>query len=59
MKIVAFLKVVWAVFLSLFLSLSPAGFPQVPHPPIGWNYCTKRIILINRSFKAYMPTPTN
>lgn len=31
MKIIAFLKAVWAVFLSLFLSLSPAGFPQVPH----------------------------
>ena len=31
MKIVAFLKAAWAVFLSLFLSLSPAGFPQVPH----------------------------
>ena len=31
MKIIAFLKAVWAVFLSFFMALSPAGFPRVPN----------------------------
>ena len=31
MNIIAFLKAVWAVFLSFFMALSPAGFPRVPN----------------------------
>ena len=31
MKVIAFLKAAWAVFLSFFMALSPAGFPRVPN----------------------------
>ena len=31
MNFIAMLKAVFAVFMSLFMSLSPAGFPRVPH----------------------------
>ncbi len=30
-QFVAFFKAVWAVVLSFFMALSPAGFPRVPH----------------------------
>ena len=31
MDFLAFLKALWAVFISLFIAISPAGFPRVPH----------------------------
>ena len=31
MKIISFLKAVWAVIITFFMALSPAGFPRVPH----------------------------
>ena len=31
MDFISFLKAIWALIISAFLALSPAGFPQVPH----------------------------
>ena len=31
MNFLAMMKAVFAVFISLFMALSPGGFPRVPH----------------------------
>ena len=31
MDFISLCKALWAVFISLFMAISPAGFPRVPH----------------------------